>query len=89
VVIQSWAHGLPVVAAASQGPAALIRDGDDGLLVPVDDAEALGGAVRRLLDDPLLKIRLIQNGHDRVAGEFSEAAVVAQWRDLFADLGGL
>lgn len=88
VVIQSWAHGLPVVAAASQGPAALIRDGEDGLLVPIDDAEALTGAVRRLLDDPLLKIRLIQNGHERVAAEFSEAAVVAQWRDLFADLGG-
>ncbi|HEX2561698.1 glycosyltransferase [Phenylobacterium sp.] len=88
VVIQSWAHGLPVVAAASQGPAALIRDGEDGLLVPVDDAEALTAAVRRLLDDPLLKIRLIQNGHERVAAEFSEAAVTAQWRDLFADLGG-
>lgn len=88
VVIQSWAHGLPVVAAASQGPAALVRNGEDGLLVPIDDAEALAEAVRRLLDDPLLKIRLIQNGHERVAAEFSEAAVVAQWRDLFADLGG-
>lgn len=89
VVIQSWAHGLPVVAAASQGPAALIRDGDDGLLVPVDAPDALAAAVRRLLDDPLLKIRLIQNGAERVAAEFSETAVVAQWRALFADLGAL
>lgn len=40
VVIQAWAHGLPVVAAASQGPGALIRDGDDGLLVPVDDPDS-------------------------------------------------
>lgn len=88
VVIQSWAHGLPVVAAASQGPAMLIRDGEDGLLTPIDDSDALAAAVRRLLDDPLLKIRLIQSGHERVAAEFSEAAVTAQWRDLFADLGG-
>ncbi|HMO43415.1 MAG TPA: glycosyltransferase [Phenylobacterium sp.] len=87
VVIQSWAHGLPVAAAASQGPAALIRDGDDGLLVPVDDAEALAAAVRRLLDDPMLRIRLAQNGLARVEGEFSQAAVVAQWRDLLADYG--
>lgn len=87
VVIQSWAHGLPVVAAASQGPAALIKDGEDGLLVPVDDADALAASVRRLLDDPMLRIRLVQQGAERVEAEFSEAAVVAQWRELFADYG--
>jgi glycosyltransferase involved in cell wall biosynthesis len=86
-VIQAWAHGLPVVAAASQGPAALIEDGEDGLLVPVDDADALAGAVRRLLDEPMLRIRLAQQGGERVEAEFSEAAVVAQWRELFADYG--
>ena len=87
VVIQAWAHGLPVVAAASQGPAALISDGDDGLLVPVDEAEALAQATRRLLADPMLRIRLVQNGSERVEAEFSEAAVVAQWRSMFADYG--
>ncbi|MFN3523743.1 MAG: glycosyltransferase [Phenylobacterium sp.] len=87
VVIQAWAHGLPVVAAASQGPSALIRDGDDGLLVPVDEAEALAEAVRRVLDEPMLRIRLVQHGAERVEADFSRAAVVARWRDLFADLG--
>jgi glycosyltransferase involved in cell wall biosynthesis len=87
VVIQCWAHGIPIVAAASQGPGALIRDGEDGLLVPVDDAEALAAGVRRLLDDPMLPIKLIQNGHARVEGEYSEAAVVAQWKALFARYG--
>lgn len=87
VVIQAWAHNLPVVAAASQGPAALIRDGEDGLLVAIDDAEALAGGVRRVLDDPMLRIRLVQNGGERVETEFSRDAVVAQWRGLFEDLG--
>lgn len=87
VVIQSWAHGLPVVAAASQGPAALIGDGEDGLLVPVDDAGALAGAINRLIADPMLRIRLVQQGAERVEAEFSPAAVVAQWRRLFADYG--
>lgn len=89
VVIQAWAHGLAVVAAASQGPGALIRSGDDGLLVPVDDPDALAAGVRRVIDEPLLRIRFIQNGWDRVEGEFSPGAVVAQWRALFAELDAL
>jgi glycosyltransferase involved in cell wall biosynthesis len=87
VVIQSWAHGLPVVAAASQGPAALIRDGEDGLLVPVDDADALAKGVTRLLSDRPLRGRLAENGHARVTTEFSQGAIVAQWRELFSDYG--
>ena len=87
VVIQSWAHGLPVIAAASQGPAALVCDGEDGLLVPVDDADALAEAIGRLIADPMLRIRLVQNGAERVEAQFSPAAVVAQWRRLFADYG--
>jgi len=87
VVIQAWAHGLPVVAAASQGPSALITDGEDGLLVPVDDADALAAAVRRAIDEPMLRIRMAQNGLARVEAAFSQAAVVAQWRELFADFG--
>lgn len=89
VVIQAWAHGLPVVAAASQGPSALIREGEDGLLAPIDDAEALAAAVQRLLDDTDLRRRLAAKGVLRVAMEFSKAAVVHQWRDLFSDLGAL
>jgi glycosyltransferase involved in cell wall biosynthesis len=87
VVIQAWAHGLPVIAAASQGPGALIRDGDDGLLVPVDDHDALAEKTAALLADPMQRIRLIQNGHARVEAEFSQDAVVGQWRGLFTQYG--
>ncbi len=87
VVIQAWANGLPVVAANSQGPGALIRDGQDGFLVAVDDADALAERTKALLADPMLGIRLIQNGHARVEAEFSEAAVVEEWRSLFSRLG--
>jgi len=85
VVIQSWAHGLPVVAAASQGPQALIEDGKDGLLVPIDDPSALAAGVRQLLASPALRKQFATRGLGRVEAEFSETAVVAQWKALFAD----
>jgi glycosyltransferase involved in cell wall biosynthesis len=87
VVIQSWAHGLPVVAAESQGPKALIQDGKDGLLVPIDDADALAAGVSRLLADAELRQRFVAAGAKRVEAEFSEAAVVDQWKTLFAEFG--
>lgn len=87
VVIQAWAHGLPVVAAESQGPKALIEDGEDGLLVPIDDAPAVARGVRRVLTEPGLGERMAAAGLARVRREFSEAAVVAQWKALFADYG--
>jgi glycosyltransferase involved in cell wall biosynthesis len=87
VVIQAWAHGLPVVAAESQGPKALIRPGEDGLLAPIDDPDGLAAAIRILLAKPQLRSGLAAKGLARVAAEFSEAAVVAQWRDLFSDYG--
>lgn len=89
VVIQSWAHGLPVVAANSKGPGALVRDGEDGILIPLEEPQALADAVKAILADPMMKIRLVQNGHARVEGEFSQAAVVAEWRSLFSRLGAL
>lgn len=87
VVIQAWAHGLPVVAAESQGPKALIRPGADGFLAPIDDAGALATAVRTLLAEPQLRASFAAGGLARVEAEFSEAAVVDQWRHLFAEYG--
>lgn len=86
VVIQSWAHGTPVVAARSVGPAALIRDGEDGLLHPIDDHAALAAAVERLLASDGLAARLVEAGRARMQGDFCKAAVVARWRTLFAEL---
>ena len=77
-VIQAWAHGAPVVAAAARGPSDLITEGEDGLLAPVEDDAALAAAVRRVLDEPGLRMRLAGAGRARAAQGFSRAAVLAQ-----------
>lgn len=89
VVIQSWAHRVPVIAAKSAGPGALIRDGEDGFLIEIDDAEGLAAKTKMLLADKELSAKFVANGAKRVETEFSEAAIVAQWRALFDTMGGL
>jgi glycosyltransferase involved in cell wall biosynthesis len=89
VVIQAWAHGVPIVAARSAGPGALIHDGEDGALIDIDNAEALAERTRSLLADASLRASFIAAGATRVETEFSEGAIVAQWKALFDRLGGL
>lgn len=88
VVIQSWAHGVPVIAAKSVGPGALIRDGEDGFLIEIDDAEALAAKTKLLLADKELSAKFVANGARRVETEFSEASVVEKWKTLFEVLEG-
>lgn len=83
VVIEAWAHGAPVVATASAGPGALIVPGETGLLVPVDDAEALTTSIRTLLDNPTLARRLAEAGRKAYEAEYTESAVVHRYLDFF------
>jgi len=88
VVIEAWAAGTPVVATASDGPAALIEHRISGLLVPLPGqdgcgARALADAIERVVGDPMLRTRLAEGGRRAYEAEFTEAAVVSGYRRLF------
>jgi glycosyltransferase involved in cell wall biosynthesis len=83
VVIEAWAQERPVVAAASRGPAALIRDGETGLLVAPEDASALADAIGALLKDAALAKRLAEGGRRAYEAAFTEEKVVTRWLELF------
>ncbi len=83
VVVEAWAQSRPIVAAAARGPAFLIDDGVNGLLVPPDDAPALAAAIGRVLHSADLRAALVAGGGDRYRAEFTEAPVVARYRDFF------
>ena len=88
VVIEAWAQGVPVVAADSAGPAALIRHGETGLLVPVNDAPALARAIRDALADRARMQRIGAAGRAAFAARFTESIVVGQYLDFFAKVSG-
>jgi len=67
-VVEALAVGTPVLATASGGVAEVVRDGENGLLVPLGDAVALGAAVRRYFDDDALRARLRAAAAPSVAG---------------------
>lgn len=85
-LIQAMACGAAVVATdCDHGPAEIVEDGVDGLLVPVDDPGALVAGIERLLDDDGLRQRFGRSGRE-TARRFSLAAVLGD--QVEALLGG-
>jgi glycosyltransferase involved in cell wall biosynthesis len=70
-----------VIATDAVGAAAggLVRQEATGLVVPAADSAALGAAIRRLHDDPPLRVRLAEEGARAVAAYTYEA-----WASGFA-----
>ena len=62
-IIEAMCLGIPVVSTDCPcgGPAELIRDGENGLLVPVGDENALAEALRKILRSPELEKKLGDN----------------------------
>lgn len=83
VFVQGWVYRKPLVTAAADGPRQYVRDGEDGLMVPVEDAPALAAAMRRVLGDPELAARLAQGGHARYLEEFTRERAVAAYLGLY------
>ncbi len=84
VVVEAWSAGRPVVAASASGPRELIRPGEDGLLVPPEDVEALATSLRLVLENGSFAARLAESGRARYLAEFAEAPVLVQWRGFLA-----
>lgn len=62
VLLEAMANGLPVITTAVAGITSLITHEQNGLLVDGDSAAAIAAAIQRLIDDPQLRGRLIENG---------------------------
>ncbi len=69
-VLEPMHLGKPIVATAVGGIPEMVRNGQEGILVPPGSPEALAAAIRWLLMDPLLATRLGASARDRARAEF-------------------
>ncbi len=81
-VAEAMACGAPVVATRV-GTEELVRDGENGLLVPPEDPEAMAGALLRLLESRELRKRLADRARLDVAA-FDAPAVARQYEQVIA-----
>jgi glycosyltransferase involved in cell wall biosynthesis len=70
VLSEAGAAGLPLVSTAVAGIPEIVRDGETGIVVSVDDAAALTHALRMLVADPAMRQRLGAAAQRLVTSEF-------------------
>jgi len=82
VLMESASFGLPIVTTAVGGIVTFIRDGDNGLLVPSDDDEAMSRAIERVITDEALRLRLVAAGYEMARANSREEVVAAWVREI-------
>ena len=85
-MLEAMAIGIPVVCTDCPigGAKATITDGENGLLVPIQNAEALANAMNRVIEEEGLADKLSQNA-SKLRNEISLDSITDKWIKLLGD----
>ena len=86
-LLEAMAMGMPVVSTDCPcgGPRAVIRDGENGFLIPVGDEDALTDRMNRLIEDKELSKRFSENAR-KIEDVASMEAIYKQWKDYLEEV---
>ncbi|XDZ64794.1 glycosyltransferase [Alphaproteobacteria bacterium LSUCC0684] len=82
VIAEALSARKPVIATSSDGARQILSHGDDGIIVPVDDASALAASMLDMMKDKDLQLRLAVAGHQTWHNSFRPEKVVSDWLDF-------
>ena len=83
VIVEAWAYKVPLVTAASAGPKAHVIDGENGMLVEIDDIDGLATAVNKVIANSSLRDKIVANGYKAYEKDFSEEKVAQSYIDFY------
>jgi glycosyltransferase involved in cell wall biosynthesis len=86
VLIEAAACGRAIVTTDAPGCREIVRDSENGLLVPVRDSRALAEAIRLLVENPSLRASMALRGREIVVQEFSIERVVNETLSVYREL---
>lgn len=87
-LMEAMALGMPCISTdCPTGPAELIRSGENGLLIPMDDEDALVGAMLEMIDDPARRLEIGQAARRSIQSGYGISQIVDKWTCAFETIG--
>ncbi len=87
-LLEAMSAGVPVVATQVAGSQEIIVNGENGILVPPQDATALAVAISRTLQQPKKTAKMATRGKESILRRFTIDAIARQYEALYARLLG-
>ena len=87
LLLEAGACGRPVIATDIPGCRMVVRDGENGLIIPPGNQAALVTALKTLISDPGLRQRMGVRGREIVEQEFSVNQVISRTFDVYNQFG--
>ncbi len=88
ILIEAAACGRPIISTDAPGCREVVRPGENGLLVPVQDTAALANAMRTLIENPEMRKTMGAYNRGLAIREFDLRSVVAQYSTIYQRLLG-
>jgi glycosyltransferase involved in cell wall biosynthesis len=88
-VIEAFSSGLPVVTTRAGGIPYIVEHERNGLLVDPDEPGQLADGVLRVLSDPAVAARLVEEGQSDCSDRYSWEAAGRNWAALYRRLARL
>ena len=85
-LLEASACGRPIVASDVPGCREVVRDGENGYLVPPHDPPAVAEALKILINDPSRRIQMGKRGREIAVNEFSAALVISETLAVYRSL---
>jgi glycosyltransferase involved in cell wall biosynthesis len=83
LLVEAGACGRPVVTTDIPGCRLIVRNGENGQMIPPGNVDALTEALKTLILDPTLRQKMGQRGREIVEQEFSVERVIARTLDVY------
>ena len=84
VIIEAWSVNKPLIATRAAGASQYVRDGENGLLLDIDDVPALAQAMSRLSSDGDLRQHLITVAAQDYQRDFAKPVVLDRLLETYA-----
>jgi glycosyltransferase involved in cell wall biosynthesis len=85
-LLEAMAQGIPCVATDSDGNRDVIRSGDNGFIVPCNDAVSMAREINQLLCDEALYKKISLKGYQTVFENFNIEKNILQYEDVYLNL---